>query len=148
MLYLVIEKFGSQFRLLYATVSIEHINCSISLVLEHAIERENVLVGAVVRQVGVLDTSVSDGLLSGGELLGREDLVSAAFDELGRGPVYALVEQVAKTNCLARSRLELLLVFAEHNAEPDVLDAVFSTVEPADLLSRCEYAFEVYRLKS
>ena len=130
----------------YARVRVQHVHGRVALVLEHLVEREYVLAGAIVRQVGVLDAAVGDGLLSGGQLVGAQHLVALLLAQLGESARLALGEQIAQTHRLARACLELLLVLAEHHAEANVLDAVLVRLGPADETRRRENALHVHRL--
>lgn len=58
---------------------VEEIRRRVAPVIQHLIKREDVVVDAVVGEVGVFDAAKSDGPLSSGELLWSQDLQEDDF---------------------------------------------------------------------
>ena len=92
----------------YTSVSVQHVDGGVALVVQHLVEGEHVVVASVVRQVRVLDAAVGDGFHGLFELFGRQHFFTLLLLELVKSPRFALFQQIPQLDGLARSGLELL----------------------------------------
>ena len=84
-------------------VSIQHVDSRVSLVLQHLVEGEDVLVVAAARQVGVLDAAVGDCVLRRQHFAFGQNFLPIFFDQLIFGALDALVKKVDQPNGVAGS---------------------------------------------
>ena len=84
-------------------VRVEHVDSRVSLVLQHLVEREDVLVVATARKVRVLDAAVCDGVLCRQQFWFWQNFLSIFFDQFVFGTLDALVEKVDQSNGVAGS---------------------------------------------
>mmetsp|Transcript_37389 Transcript_37389/g.94339 ORF Transcript_37389/g.94339 Transcript_37389/m.94339 type:complete len:391 (-) Transcript_37389:1048-2220(-) len=108
-----------------ARVSVQQVHRGVALEVQHGVVAELVVGHAVVLEVRVLDGAVAHGA--------RGRLQLCLVDRLARlGPALAdgglaarlgLVQQLHQAHHIARPRLELLAVLAQHQAKAHVVDA-------------------------
>mmetsp|Transcript_790 Transcript_790/g.2883 ORF Transcript_790/g.2883 Transcript_790/m.2883 type:complete len:509 (-) Transcript_790:586-2112(-) len=131
-----------------ACVGVEEVDGGVAFEVEHAVEAEGVVGGAVVAEVGVLDRAVPHSLRRRLRLRLAELLHLAALAEGVKGTRLGLVEEVDEPHNLARARAEALPVLAEDDSEPHVGEppipcALALALEPTRAPGAVEHRLEV-----
>ena len=99
---------------------VKQVGGRIALERDHPVPREDVVAGAVLREVGVLHGGHADDVRDGAALGLGEIRVLRAHER--EGAVAGLAKQVLQAEIFAAAGLERLVVLAEYGAEVDVLE--------------------------